>query len=139
MLDQAYNFLHEALISLSNWGMILLEAMGVIILLISGVRAFIAYWRKEKDARLKLAQNMATALEFKLGGEILRTVVVRDWSDLLQVGVIILLRAALSILIQWEISTEEGASRKNMLTPWYKGDGKSQNQASANTPENEDN
>ena len=47
------------------------------------------------------------ALSFKLGGEILRTVVVRDMSEIMQVGAIIILRAALTFLIHWEIKNEE--------------------------------
>lgn len=49
------------------------------------------------------------ALEFKLGGEILRTVVVRDLKEIALVGAIILLRAALTFLIHWEIKNEEAA------------------------------
>ena len=46
-------------------------------------------------------------LEFKLGSEILRTVVVRELREILLVGAIILLRAALTFLIHWEITNEE--------------------------------
>ena len=46
-------------------------------------------------------------LEFKLGSEILRTVVVRDLSEIAIVGAIILLRAALTFLIHWENKNEE--------------------------------
>ena len=46
-------------------------------------------------------------LEFKLGSEILRTVVVRDWNEIITVGAIIILRASLSLFIHWEIKTEE--------------------------------
>ena len=44
-----------------------------------------------------------------MGGELLRTVIVREWNELLILGAIILLRAALAFLIQWEIKIE----RKN--------------------------
>nr|MCR5515284.1 DUF1622 domain-containing protein [Lachnospira sp.] len=47
------------------------------------------------------------ALEFKLGGEVLRTVVVREWAELGILGAIILLRAALTFLIHWEIKNEK--------------------------------
>ena len=57
--------------------------------------------------RLKLAKGMAMGLEFKLGSEILRTVVVRELSEIAIVGAIILLRAALTFLIHWEIKNEE--------------------------------
>ena len=42
-----------------------------------------------------------------MGGELLRTVVVRQWSELLILGAVILLRAALTFLIHWEIKNEK--------------------------------
>ena len=47
-------------------------------------------------------------LEFKLGSEILRTVVVRELSEIYIVAGIIVLRAILTILIHWEIKNDEG-------------------------------
>ena len=49
---------------------------------------------------------MALGLEFKLGSEILRTVVVRQLSEVAVVVAIIALRAALTFLIHWEIKVE---------------------------------
>ncbi len=83
----------------------LLELMGVAIILFGAVRDFFWYFTgKTTNIRLDLAQSMALGLEFKLGGEILRTVVARNLYDLFTVGVIIALRAALNFLIHWEIS-----------------------------------
>lgn len=82
-----------------------LELMGVIVVVSGAVSAFYNYFvRHAPNVRLSLAQSMAVGLEFKLGGEILRTVIARDWNDILTVGAIILLRAALNFLIHWEIS-----------------------------------
>ena len=82
----------------------MLELMGVSIILFGAVRDFYWYFTgKPASIRLDLAQSMALGLEFKLGGEILHTVIVRSLYDLLLVGVIILLRAALNFLIHWEI------------------------------------
>ncbi len=81
-----------------------LEIMGVVVLLIGAVKALVGYFRKHTNVRLDLAQSMALALEFKLGGEILRTVVARDWNEILTVGAIIILRGVLNFLIHWEIS-----------------------------------
>lgn len=55
-------------------------------------------WFKEKllsdeDTRITLAKGLAMGLEFKLGSEILRTVVVREWKEISIVDGIILLRA----------------------------------------------
>lgn len=86
---------------------IVMEFLGLCILLISAGKSVIRYFRKDPEVRLVLAQGIALALEFKLGGEVLRTVIVRQWEELLILGAVILLRAALTFLIHWEIKNEE--------------------------------
>ena len=82
----------------------LLESMGVIVILFGAARDFIWYFTgKAINIRLDLARSLALGLEFKLGGEILRTVIVRDLREIAAVGAIILLRGALTFLIHWEI------------------------------------
>ena len=102
-------YLHAALEIAVELGIMLFEWVGVAVLLVSGVLGVVHYVKRDPETRLKLAQGLAMALEFKLGGEILRTVVVRDLSDIALVGAIILLRAALTFLIHWEIKNEEAA------------------------------
>ena len=63
-----------------------------------------------------MAQGIALALEFKMGGEVLRTVVVREWAELGILGAIIVLRGALTLLIHWEIRNEENAIEKEKRT-----------------------
>ena len=46
-------------------------------------------------------------LEFKLGGEVLRTVLVQTFREIAMVGCIILLRLALTLLLHWEIKVEK--------------------------------
>lgn len=83
------------------------EFSGVGVLIFSGVRGVISYCRKDVFTRLNLAKGMSMALEFKLGSEILRTVIVRDISEVFMVGLIIILRATLTFLIHWEIKNAE--------------------------------
>ena len=85
------------------------ELVGVAVILVSGLRGVADCLRRETSVRLRLAQGMALGLEFKLGSEILRTVVVRDLGEIALTGAIILLRAALTFLIHWEIRAEEEA------------------------------
>lgn len=99
---------------------LLFELIGVGILIASGVRGFLCYVRKDPDTRLILAKGMAMGLEFKLGSEILRTVVVREWEELVVVAGIVALRAALTFLIHWEICQEENNSCTNYSN--YNGD-----------------
>ena len=87
----------------------LMELFGICILVFTAVKCFIRWIRKEKGLRLFLAQGIALALEFKLGGEVLRTVVVREWAELGILGATIVLRGLLTFLIHWEIKDERKA------------------------------
>ena len=62
------------------------------------------------DMKITLAQGLAVGLEFKLCSEILKTVIVRDWKEIVTVAGIIGLRAALTFLIHWEIKEEKNHS-----------------------------
>ena len=96
-----------------EYSTLILEMFGIFVLVWTTLKCFFTWLRKEDDAvRLKLAEGIALALEFKLGGEVLRTVVVRGWAELGILGAIIALRAALTFLIHWEIKNEEKALNK---------------------------
>ncbi len=105
--------LHETLSDLVNFSVVMLEFMGLIVVVYTGLNAFRKWVKKDPHTRLYLAEGLAMALSFKLGGEILRTVVVRDMSEIMQVGAIIVLRAALTLLIHWEIKNEEKEIKSN--------------------------
>ncbi len=101
---------------MAEYSIILFEVVGVVVIAVAGIRGVVNYIRRDPLTRLKLAKGMAMGLEFKLGGEILRTVVVRDLSEIMIVGAIILLRAALTFLIHWEIKNEEEDNEVNLVT-----------------------
>ncbi len=92
----------------------LFELVGVIVLIVAGIRGVVNYIRHDPMIRLNLAKGMALCLEFKLGSEILRTVIVRDLSEIAIVGAIIVLRAALTFLLHWEIKNEEAEAEANL-------------------------
>jgi len=94
---------------------LLFEFIGVAILVLSGIRGMISYFRRNPLTKLMLAKGMALGLEFKLGSEILRTVVVHEFSDILTVAGIIFLRATLTFLIHWEIKNEEAHHEFNKV------------------------
>lgn len=90
-----------------NYLVLIIEIVGIAVLMHAVVSAIIGLFKKQDLVRLKLAEGIALSLEFKVGGELLRTVIVRDWQELGVLGAIILLRAALTFLIQWEIRIEK--------------------------------
>ncbi len=87
------------------------ELVGVFIIIVAGVKGLVNYVKREPDVRLQLAEGMALGLEFKLGSEILRTVVVRELTEVALVAAIIAVRAALTFLIHWEIKNEGGEKK----------------------------
>ena len=98
----------------SNLSVVLLEFIGVGVIVVAALQGIYNYVRRDPLTRLKLAKGMAMGLEFKLGSEILRTVVVRQFSEIAIVGAIIVLRAALTFLIHWEIKTEEAQMEQEL-------------------------
>lgn len=94
-----------------------LEIMGIFVVSWSGVKSFIEYiqntfFRKDFDIKFHLANGLATALEFKMAAEILKTVLIREMSELLILGAIILLRAILSLLIHFELGPKHNSNEK---------------------------
>ena len=87
----------------------LMELFGICVLVFTAVKCFFLWIRRKREVRLPLAEGIALALEFKLGGEVLRTVVVREWEELGILGAIIALRGLLTFLIHWEIKNETKA------------------------------
>ncbi len=100
--------------SLVEYAVLLIELVGVAIILFAATRAVIALFKKNPRVRLELAEGIALALEFKLGAELLRTLTVREWKELLILGAVILLRAAMTFLIQWEIRIEKKSEQEKL-------------------------
>lgn len=106
-MEAVVSFLEELVKYTAEIGIRLVELAGIMVLMITAVQGIIGYFRRDPHERLKLAQGIALALEFKLGGEVLRTVLARDWNELAILGAVILLRGALTVLLHWEIKNEK--------------------------------
>ena len=109
-IEMILEFLLEHVV---NLGILVFEFVGVAVIVASGIMGTIKWIRHDRDTRICLAKGLAMGLEFKMGSEILRTVVVRQWSEIAIVAGIIALRAALSFLIHWEIREEKQEEREN--------------------------
>ena len=89
-----------------------LELIGILIIIIGSVKTIIRVIRGLKNNKapnivIALGRTLALALEFKMGAEIVNTVIIRDLKELGVLAVIICLRAILAILIHWEIKNEK--------------------------------
>ena len=88
-----------------------LELIGILVIALGAFKSIYTHFTcviKKKDTNIKIALGncLALGLEFKMGAEIIKTVVARDLQELAILGVIIGLRAILALLIHWEIKTE---------------------------------
>ncbi len=102
------NVINNAIETVLPYIISVLEIMGILIVAFSGVRAFMQYigntfFKKHYDLQFLFATGLATALEFKMAAEILKTVLIREMSELIMLGAIIILRALVTILLRFEI------------------------------------
>ena len=89
-----------------------LEFVGVTIILVGSIKAIIQVLKRIKDKQntsviINLGKSLALALEYKMGAEIVNTVIIRDLRELGVLAIIIALRAILALLIHWEIKSEK--------------------------------
>ena len=82
--------------------------MGIFVVVCTAIHEFWEYiqntfLKTDLDIQTNLAEGLATALEFKLAAEILKTVLIQSLDELYILGAVILLRGLMSVLIHFEI------------------------------------
>ena len=102
------NALHDFIELILPYMISILEIIGILVVFWSGIYGFWRYLKsiftgKDIDIHSDLASGLAMGLEFKMGAEILRTVLIQSLKELYMLGAVILLRALLSLLIHYEI------------------------------------
>ena len=102
LLSQGHNIFRY----LVECGILILEFFGTSVLIVTGVKSMIKWLKKEPDARSDIAQGILLALAFKMGGEVLRTVIIEEPRELFSIFAIILLRGLVAVLIYWELGKE---------------------------------
>ena len=117
------NILNTVIENVLPYIIAILELMGIFIVTWSGIKAFWRYirntfFKKQHDLQYSFAKGLSTALEFKMAAEILKTVLVREMSELVILGAIIVLRALVTILLKFEIRSSKkdlsGENEKNV-------------------------
>ena len=99
-----------------------LEIIGISVVIVGSIKVLIQLFKRflhksveGQNPVIALGRSLGLALEFKMGAEIVKTVIVRDLEELLILGIIIVLRAILAILIHWEITTEEKEEKAHAI------------------------
>ncbi|MBR2987881.1 MAG: DUF1622 domain-containing protein [Clostridia bacterium] len=116
-MKEAYPIIEQYVFTVIEYLILLIEIIGVAVLVWAIVRALSELIRHKGSVRLDLAEGIGLALEFKMGGELLRTVIARNLEELAILGTVILLRAAMAVLVYWEIRTERKHASYTDPTP----------------------
>jgi uncharacterized membrane protein len=98
-----------------------LEMMGVAIICFGAIRSLSTYFklqiskkgcRRQTDVlgasnvKIMLGKSLELGLEYKMGAEIIKTLLIRDLSEIWILGAVIILRAMLSVLLHFEMKSE---------------------------------
>ena len=94
-----------------------LELIGILIIILGTINAIAMFFdnlikKHHSNIVISLGKSLALALEFKMGAEIINTVIVRDIKELGILAVVVAIRALLAILIHWEIKVENKESKE---------------------------
>lgn len=116
--DYMEHFFENIVYSLAPVTISILEIIGIIIILYGSASALINFAMHKFDLRenrtkIILGEALALALEFKLGSEIIKTVIVRNLEELLILGIIVALRVILTFVIHWEVEKADLACEFN--------------------------
>lgn len=116
-MEQLVLYIKDFLYPLAEISASLLELIGIIIIIIGSCRALIHLIKSalKKSAFHNvsdLGKALSLALEFKMGAEIIKTVIIHNLGELAILGIVIIIRALLAFIIHWEIQLKEKSRPK---------------------------
>lgn len=134
---------HDILKSIANISIYTLELVGIAVVIIGAIRAVVqavraANHKTSQNLVITLGKHLALALEFKMGAEIIKTVIIENISELLVLAFVIVLRAALAFLIHWEIKAEKKDLSEQMEFMKTASEGLMNHGITISTPEKKD-
>lgn len=103
---ETFHKIEEIFDLIVNYLVLAAETIGIIILVYAVVIAIISICRNQPHARLRLSEGIALALEFEMCGEILKSIIVKDWTELGILAAIIALRILITFVILFEVRLE---------------------------------
>jgi len=111
-MQQLSLYIKDFLYPIAEVSASVLELIGIIIIIIGSCRALVrliqsAISKKGFRVVADLGKALSLALEFKMGAEIIKTVIIHNLEELAILGVVIVIRALLAFIIHWEIRMEE--------------------------------
>ena len=112
MFENFINNYEHILHDIAEVSALTLELIGVLIIIIGSIKSLVHLAQglirhRKLNIVVELGKTLALALEFKMGAEIIKTVIVHDLKELAVLGIVIAIRALLAFLIHWEMKMEK--------------------------------
>lgn len=116
MLEALVSKGQNILFTLAELSAGVLEFIGIVIIIVGAFRALIKiiknFLKKKPFVNdVDLEKALSLSLEFKMGAEIIKTVIIHNLEELAILGVVIIIRALIALLIHWEIHIKEREKR----------------------------
>lgn len=117
-MEQIALLLKDLLHPIAEISASILELIGILIIIIGTIRALVrladsVLKKKGFHVAMDLGKALSLALEFKMGAEIIKTVIIHNLEELAILGVVVTIRALLSVVIHWEMRLEEKENAKH--------------------------
>lgn len=99
----------------------ILELLGILIIFFGSLRVLWIFVKSgfdfhDKAITITLGEVIALSLQFKLGAEVIKTVVIRDIQELVVLTVVVILRIVLSLVVHWEVKNANVEERQQIMT-----------------------
>ncbi len=106
VMTELIEILETLLVNLVSILAVCIELIGIAVLVFGAAKSLIKLLNRQ-DVKLDLARSITLSLEFLMCGEVLKTVTAHHLSELYILGAIVILRAAMTLLLHWEMKNEE--------------------------------
>ena len=98
-----------------------LELIGIFIIFLGSLKVLWIFLKSgfnfhDKAITITLGEVLALSLQFKLGAEVIKTVVIRDFQELIVLTVVVVLRIVLSFVVHWEVKNANMEERQQLMT-----------------------
>lgn len=102
----------EWLILSTNYAIVLIDAMALIVILVGTIEAFFSGLRvllsspsghEKRDVWLRYARWLVAGLTFQLAADIIETSIAPDWDDIGRVAAIAVIRTALNYFLERDL------------------------------------
>ena len=117
MFETFINSYENILHHIAEFSALSLEFIGVAIIIVGSIKSLTQLIvnlvrHRRINIVIELGKTLALALEFKMGAEIIKTVIVHDLKELAVLGIVIAIRALLAFLIHWEMKMEKNEEKE---------------------------